>query len=110
MSITHPWFSPVTPKANTPDPHLFLTGKYKRVSRHFSIPRKPSFLHHDKHVFPQAENDILGDPITEEEFRGGRALEITVPEDDPISKSGYFQGDIVVESRDHLMQILEVSV
>lgn len=54
-----------------------------------------------------AENDILGAPITEEEVKAGLALEITVPDNDPISTSGYFQGDIIIQSRDHLTQILE---
>ncbi|XP_050716597.1 zinc metalloproteinase nas-15-like [Eriocheir sinensis] len=54
-----------------------------------------------------AENDILGASITEEEFKASLALEITEPDEDPIAKSGYFQGDIMIESKDHLMQILE---
>lgn len=50
----------------------------------------------------------MGAPITEEEVKAGLALEITAPDSDPISTSGYFQGDIMVQSRDHLTQILEV--
>ncbi|MPC18390.1 Zinc metalloproteinase nas-13 [Portunus trituberculatus] len=53
------------------------------------------------------ENDILGAPITEEEVKAGLELKITVPEEDPISKSGYFQGDIMIDTRDHLAQIIE---
>ncbi|KAK8405834.1 hypothetical protein O3P69_001955 [Scylla paramamosain] len=52
------------------------------------------------------ENDILGAPITEEEIRAGLELKVTSPEEDPTSMSGYFQGDIMIDTRDHLAQIL----
>ena len=41
-------------------------------------------------------------------MKAGLALKITVPEGDPISTSGYFQGDIMINTRDHLSQILQV--
>lgn len=58
----------------------------------------------------QAEKDILGAPITEEEFKAALALEIVEPAEDPTTKSGHFEGDIILESEDRLIQILEVSV
>lgn len=54
-----------------------------------------------------AENDILGDPITEEEVQAGLALKVTTPDEDPTSLSGYFQGDIMIDTRDHLAHILK---
>nr|XP_027238660.1 zinc metalloproteinase nas-13-like [Penaeus vannamei] len=70
----------------------------------------------------EPENDILGPPLTKEElaFRikgtgedggegegegdGGGA-----EEDDPSLRSGFFQGDIMLPSEDHLLQIIQGS-
>ncbi|XP_050716599.1 hatching enzyme 1.2-like [Eriocheir sinensis] len=54
-----------------------------------------------------AEHDILGAPITEEEFKASLTLEIIEPAEDPTTKSGHFQGDIILESEDQLIQIFE---
>ena len=36
-------------------------------------------------------------------------LTITEPEEDPISMSGYFEGDIMLETEDELIQLIHVS-
>ncbi|KAK7080398.1 Meprin A subunit beta [Halocaridina rubra] len=57
----------------------------------------------------ETENDILGPPISHEEFRGSLNLTINHLDlkMDPITTSNYFQGDIILPSEDHLLQILE---
>lgn len=111
MSLTYACSSPITPIFKASLTHTCSSPGNARtgVSRDFSNQSTSSFLNRHTHLFPQAKNDILGAPITEEEFKASLALEITEPDEDPIAKSGYFQGDIMLESKDHLMQILEVN-
>lgn len=53
--------------------------------------------------------DILGPAISEKELEESLSLNITEdfdPKEDPISTSGFYQGDIIVEDEDHLIQIV----
>lgn len=59
-------------------------------------------------------DDIVGEPISEKELASSPALDDEIDSsgldaNDPISQSGYFQGDIVVATEDHLYQIIEGS-
>lgn len=58
----------------------------------------------------QASNDVLGAPISEKEIADSLDLDLASlqTEEDPITTSGFFQGDIMVASEDQLYQILEV--
>ncbi|XP_066973579.1 hatching enzyme 1.2-like [Macrobrachium rosenbergii] len=53
------------------------------------------------------DGDTLGPPITEDELRESLKVETLAPEEDPIGSSGFFEGDIMVQSEDVLYQILE---
>ncbi|XP_037799604.1 zinc metalloproteinase nas-4-like [Penaeus monodon] len=56
-----------------------------------------------------ASNDVLGAPISEKEIADSLDLDLASlqTEEDPITTSGFFQGDIMVASEDQLYQILE---
>ncbi|XP_068219088.1 LOW QUALITY PROTEIN: hatching enzyme 1.2-like [Palaemon carinicauda] len=55
----------------------------------------------------ELDNDALGPPITEAELLESLNVEILIPEEDPIGSSGFFEGDIMVKSRDILYDIVE---
>ncbi|ROT79569.1 putative zinc metalloproteinase [Penaeus vannamei] len=56
-----------------------------------------------------ASNDVVGAPISEKELEDSLDLDLVnlQTEEDPITTSGFFQGDIMVASEDQLYQILE---
>ncbi|XP_042892083.1 zinc metalloproteinase nas-4-like [Penaeus japonicus] len=56
-----------------------------------------------------ASNDLLGAPLSEKEFEESLELDLAAmqTDGDPITTSGFFQGDIMVASEDQLYQILE---
>ncbi|XP_045583756.1 zinc metalloproteinase nas-4 [Procambarus clarkii] len=56
-----------------------------------------------------AISDVLGAPLSAEEFKTSLRRPSTKKlrtKNDPITSSGYFQGDIMVTSEDHLYQII----
>ncbi|XP_042868456.1 zinc metalloproteinase nas-4-like [Penaeus japonicus] len=87
----------------------FAVTVLAELSRSLPQPQLPRVIIGDPN---DPENDILGPPLAKEElvFRADEgASEAAGGGDDPTLRSGFFQGDIMLPSKDHLLQIIQGS-